>query len=259
MHKDFSQLHDRGITLIDAIKHGTFPEITGVDKSVRTVWFDSYITTILQRDVKQIADLEKSSVLPHLLRVLATRVGGLMNDSDISREVGLNSVIGKSYRNILKLMFLTFDVKPWYRNIGKRLVKAPKGYLLDTLMACHLLDYDLEDVAKTKPMLFGSLVENFVATELLKQLSNSDIKAELYHFRTNDGKEVDFIIEKPDGKVFAIEVKKSELVTQEDFKGIRQFQDLTSDDFMGGVVLYTGKEAVPFGKNLWAVPISVLW
>lgn len=259
MDLDFSQLHDRGITLIDAIKHGTFPEITGVDKSVRTVWFDSYITTILQRDVKQITDLEKSSVLPHLLRVLATRVGGLMNDSDISREVGLNSVTGKSYRNILKLMFLTFDVKPWYRNIGKRLVKAPKGYLLDTLMACHLLDYDLEDVAKTKPMLFGSLVENFVATELLKQLSNSDIKAELYHFRTNDGKEVDFIIEKPDGRVFAIEVKKSELVTQEDFKGIRQFQDLTGDDFMGGVVLYTGKEPVPFGKNLWAVPISVLW
>lgn len=81
----------------------------------------------------------------------------------------------------------------------------------------------------------------------------------MYHFRTNDGKEVDFIIEKPDGKVFAIEVKKSELVTQEDFKGIRQFQDLTSDDFMGGVVLYKGKEAVPFGKNLWAVPISILW
>ena len=256
---DFNGLNDRGISLIEAIKVASFPEILSFDKEKRRTWFDGYLTTILQRDVRQLAELEKISVLPHLLQVLATRTGGLMNDSDISRDVGLNSVTGKSYRNILKMMFLTFDVRPWHRNIGKRLVKAPKGYLLDTLLACHILDLDVDDTAKNKPELFGHLLENFVATEIIKQLSNGDTKAELYHFRTSDGKEVDFILEKPDGSVFAIEVKRSESVTIADFKGIAEFAALTKDDFIGGIVLYSGKDAVPFGKNLWAVPFHVLW
>ena len=256
---DFKGLNDRGISLTQAIKAASFPEILQFDKEKRKTWFDGYLTTILQRDARQLAELEKISVLPHLLQVLATRTGGLMNDSDISRDVGLNSVTGKSYRNILKMMFLTFDVRPWYRNIGKRLVKAPKGYLLDTLLACHILDLDFDDTAKNKPELFGHLLENFVATEIIKQLSNGDTKAELYHFRTSDGKEVDFILEKPDGSAFAIEVKRSESVNIADFKGIMEFASLTKNDFIGGVVLYSGKDAVPFGKNLWAVPFHVLW
>jgi predicted AAA+ superfamily ATPase len=256
---DFRDIQDRGLTLLDAIKRGTFPEIAQADAEKRRIWFDGYITSILQRDVRQIADLERISLLPHLLNVLAARTGGLMNDSDIARDVGLNSVTSKSYRNILKLMFLTFDVKPWYRNIGKRLVKSPKGYLIDTCLICHLLDYSIDDIAVKKPDLFGHLLENFVATELVKQLSNSDIKAELYHFRTSDGKEVDFVLEKPDGSVFAIEVKRSEKVTMDDFKGIKAFQELTGEDFIGGIVLYSGRDAVPFGKNLWAVPFFALW
>lgn len=259
MNLDFKGIKDRGLSLLDAMKRATYPEIATADAQTRRVWFDGYITTILQRDVRQIAELEKSALLPHLLNILAARTGGLMNDAEISREVGLNSVTGKFYRNILKLMFLTLEVKPWFRNINKRLVKSAKGYLQDTSMICHLLDYNIDDIAQKRPELFGHLVENFVATELVKQLNNSDIKAELYHFRTSDGKEVDFVLEKPDGSVFAIEVKKHENITMDDFKGIKAFQELTGDDFMGGIVLYSGKEAVPFGKNLWAVPFFALW
>jgi predicted AAA+ superfamily ATPase len=98
-----------------------------------------------------------------------------------------------------------------------------------------------------------------VATELVKQLSNSDIKAELYHFRTSDGKEVDFVLERPDGSVFAIEVKRAETVRMDDFKGIKAFEELTGDDFVGGIVFYSGRDVVPFGKKLWAVPFFALW
>jgi predicted AAA+ superfamily ATPase len=259
MKLDFKGMDDRGMTLIDAVKRATFPEISLLPDDKRRVWFDGYISAILQRDVKQIAELEKASILPHLLSILAARTGCLMNDSDIARDIDLNHVTAKFYRNILKMMFLTFDVRPWFRNIGKRLVKTPKGYLLDTSMICYLLDYNIDDIAKTKPELFGHLIENFVATEIVKQLSNTAINAELYHFRTSDGKEVDFVLEKPDGSVFAIEVKKSESVTIHDFKGIKVFQELTGEDFAGGVVLYSGKDAVPFGKNLWAVPFFALW
>lgn len=256
---DFKDMASGEIQLLDAIKRATFPEIVQADATDRRIWFDGYITSILQRDVRQISELEKIALLPRLLTILATRAGNLMNDADIAREAGLNSVTGRSYREILKLMFLTFDLKPWHRNVGKRLVKAAKGYLIDTNLICHLLDYSIDDIAAGRPELFGRLVENFVATELLKQLSNSDVKAELYHFRTSDGKEVDFILEKPDGAVLAIEVKRSETVTMEDFKGIKAFRDLAGKDFLGGIVLYSGKDVAPFGKDLWAVPFFFLW
>ncbi|HVZ26120.1 MAG TPA: ATP-binding protein [Sediminibacterium sp.] len=256
---NFKGIKDRGITLLNAIRWATYPEISRLEDEDRRTWLDGYITSMLQRDVKQIVDLEKSALLPHMLQVLATRVGGMINESDLGREVGMNSVTAKSYRNILKMMFLTFDIKPWSRNIAKRLVKSPKGYFVDTSLACHILDYKLEDIAKTKSELFGHMIENFVATELLKQLANGDTKAELYYYGTSDGKEVDFILEKPDGSVLAIEVKKSEKVDANDFKIIKQFAEITGKDFIGGVVLYSGQDIAPFGTNLWAVPFHVLW
>jgi predicted AAA+ superfamily ATPase len=256
---DFNNINDRGLSITEAMNLATFPEIADKNAKERSIWYDGYLTTILQRDVRLLADLEKISVLPNLLRILATRAGNLLNDADIARDIGLNPVTSKFYRNILKMMFLNFDVEPWFRNIGKRLVKAPKGYLIDTLMLCHMLDLNLEEVQRSKPDLFGHVLENYVATELTKLLTFSDTKAKLLHFRTSDGKEVDFILERPDGSVFAIEVKKSESVSIQDFKGILTLAELTAKEFTGGVILYSGKEVVPFGKNLWAVPFYVLW
>ena len=122
-----------------------------------------------------------------------------------------------------------------------------------------MLDLDIENLNMNKPDLFGHVLENYVATELTKLLGFSDTKMQLLHFRTSDGKEVDFILEKPDGSLFAIEVKKSETVTNRDFDGIRLFADLNGKEFAGGIVLYSGKQVVPFGKNLWAVPFYILW
>lgn len=259
VNMDFTEISTRGLTLTDAIKMATYPEIADQELEARNIWFDGYLTTILQRDVKLLTELEKISVLPNLLRILASRAGNLINDADISRDAGLNAVTGKFYRSILKMMFLNFDVEPWFRNINKRLVKSAKNYLTDTMMLCYMLDLNLEDIAKNKPDLFGHVLENYVATELTKLLTFSVTKAKLFHLRTSDGKEVDFILEKPDGSVFAIEIKKSESVDKHDFKGIKLLAELIPNDFIGGVVLYSGKEVVPFGKDLWAVPFHILW
>lgn len=259
LNKDFSGITSKGISIAQAIKKATYPEVAGMTTDDRQLWFDGYVTTLLQRDVRLISELEKIAVLPNLLRVLATRSAGLINDSDIAREIGLNAVTTKFYRNILKMMFLNFDIEPWHRNIGKRLVKSSKGFLGDTLLLCYMLGWDIDDVIKTRPELFGRVLENYVATELLKLISFSDKKMKLLHFRTSDGKEVDFILEKPNGEMFAIEVKKTASVTAEDFKGINAFAALAEKDFLGGIVLYSGKEIVSFGKNLWAVPYFVLW
>lgn len=247
------------ITLNEAIRSATFPEIYNKKADECSEWFDGYLTTILQRDVRLITELEKIGLLPTMLRILATRAGGLINDAEIARDLGLNAVTSKSYRSVLKVIFLSFDVKPWYRNIGKRLVKSPKGYLIDTLMLCHLLDWNLDDLQKRKPDLYGHVVENFVATELLKLLSFSDIRANLMHFRTCDNKEVDFVLEKSDGTLVGIEVKTSDRVNSSDFNGLRVLQEVAKEDFICGIVLYAGKEVVKFGDKIFAVPLANLW
>lgn len=256
---DFTDVKAGKTILNDVIRLATFPEISGKQLRVRSEWFDGYLTTMLQRDVRMLSELEKIAVLPTLLRLLAARAGSLMNDASISRDAGLNPVTSKSYRAILQAMFLTFDVQPWYRNIGKRLVKSPKGYLTDTLLLCHMLEWNLDDLRDRRPDVYGHVVENFVATELTKLLTFSNLRARLLHFRTSDNKEVDFVLERPDGRLTGIEVKSSDTVKSADFKGMKVLLEAADNDFVGGVVLYTGKDVVPFGEKLLAVPVGALW
>lgn len=244
---------------LEIMKKSTYPEIHDFDHQRRQDWFDSYITTLLQRDVHSLAQIEKLGTLPNLLRLLASRAGGLVNDAEIARDAGLNPMTCRNYKTLFKMLFITFEIAPWFRNIGKRLVKSPKGYFIDTMLLSHLLQYDINTLELNRPDIFGHVLENFVASELLKIISIKNPDVSLFHFRTSDNKEVDFILERTDNKIVGIEVKKSETVTPSDFKGLMVLQDLVQDDFVTGVVLYKGKDIIPFGKNLWAVPLFLLW
>lgn len=253
--KNFSKKAD----LINIINLATYPEISGASVKKQNSFFDGYITTILQRDVRNISKIDKLNILPNLLRILANRAGNLINDADIARDVGLGHVTTRNYKTLLKMLFLTIEIKPWYRNISKRLVKAPKGYLIDTKLLCYLLGYDLKEIEKNRPEVFGHILENFVAVELLKLITFSDETLDLFHFRTSDNKEVDFVIEKSNGQLVAIEVKKTDNITKSDFKSLLELQKLTKDDFSCGIVFYTGLEVVSFSDKLFAVPIQNLW
>ncbi len=247
------------VDINEVIAKATFPEVSGKHYKVRSEWFEDYLTTILQRDVRSLAEIEKISALPALLRIMASRAGGLLNYADMARDAGLNQVTAKNYINVLKALFLFFDVLPWYKNIGKRLVKSPKGYMTDSLLLCHLLGLRLEEILEKKPMLYGHVIENFVATELTKLLAYGDTRAKLHHFRTSDDKEVDFVLEGADGSIIAIEVKSSDMVEGKDFRQIKLLESLSPKDFLRGIVLYRGDDIVPFGENLYAVPLSALW
>lgn len=246
-------------SLDDVIRSATFPEISGKPQRECGEWLDSYRMTILERQASMIGEVEKIDLLPILLRILATRAGDLINDENVARDMKLKPAASKKYRGVLKAMFLTHDVLPWHRNIGKRLVRFPKGYLVDTLLLCHLLEWDLANMRERRPELYGHVVENFVASELRKLLSFSGIRAELRYFRTDSGEEVDFVLERPDGSLAGIEVKTSDNVNSDDFKGLETLRDITKDDFICGVVLYAGNKVVSFGEGLLAVPLSTLW
>ena len=242
--------------VIKAMTNATFPEARSQSNRVR--WFGDYITTLLQRDVRNLAQIEKITELPNMLKSLASRVTGLLNDANCARDTGLTQMTYRRYRVLFEHLFLVTTVPPWFRNIKKRLTKSPKLYFIDTNLLCHVLGVDLLVLRAQDPTLFGRIFENFVASELIKQLTIKQDYA-LHHFHTNDNKEVDFVIEHRNGKLIGIEVKSSTSVTAHDFRGLKVLESELGDDFIRGIVLYLGDKVIAFGSNMIAMPVSCLW
>lgn len=238
---------------------GGFPEaIQRTDDDRRGAWFASYISTILQRDVRDLARVDGLHSLPNLLKLLAARSSGLLNLADVSRDAGLPHTTLTRYLALLETVFLVHRLPAWSPNLGKRLVKAAKLHLLDTGLACHLIGTDARRLNDDRSLL-GKMLESFVVGELRKQLSWADPRTALYHFRTAAGSEVDVILEKPDGSVAGVEVKASATVDASDFAALKELRDQLNKKFIAGVVLYTGEKLIPFGDKLWLVPLQTLW
>jgi hypothetical protein len=224
----------------------------------RHAWFGSYVTTILERDVRDIANIEALRTLPRLLALLAARSASLLNFAELSRAAAIPQTTLTRYFALLETTFLVQLIPAWSTNLGKRLVKAPKAYIPDTGLAAYLLGLDEARLA-AEPHLRGSLLETFVAAELAKQASWSRRRPRLYHFRQPTGPKVDLVLEDPSGQLAGIEVKASATVTGQDFKGLRALAAIAGPRFRHGIVLYTGESAVPFGPHLHALPIATLW
>jgi predicted AAA+ superfamily ATPase len=241
------------------LARGGYPEACQRDaEERRAAWFASYISTILQRDVRDLARVEALHALPNLLKLLAARASGLLNLADVGRDARLPHTTLNRYMALLETVFLVQRLPAWSPNLGQRLIKAPKLHLVDTGLACHLLGADAQRLSEDRP-LFGRLLETFVVGELRKQLSWTDPQTVLCHFRTIRGVEVDVVLERADGSVAAIEVKASATVGPADFVALQALRDLLGGRFRSGLVLYTGDQMVPFGDRLWLAPIPVLW
>ncbi len=245
--------------LLDRVARGGYPEAFGrKTEERRRDWFGSYITTILQRDVREIANIEGLTDLPRVLKLLATRASSLHNLADISRSIDIPQSTLRRYLTLLEATFLLSPLPAWSSNMGKRMIKAPKLALSDTGLLTYLLGANKERLAQDSDAL-GRSLENFVVTELRKQSSWGKTKPQLFHFRMQAGQEVDVVMEDAAGHLIGVEVKASATVTSGDFKGLRALQELTGNRFIRGVMLYTGTEAVPFGADLFALPIASLW
>lgn len=245
--------------LTDRVLRGGYPEAAPIKSAERRrAWFDAYVTTILQRDVRDLARIEGLTELPRLLALLASRPMAQLNYADLSRGTGLPQSTLKRYFALLEMMFLVRLLPPWHANIGKRLVKTPKVMLTDTGLASHLMGIDDARVARDRTLL-GGLLESFVAMELVKQAAWSADPPALYHFRTHEGDEVDLVLERRGGALVGIEVKSAATVTAADFKGLQVLAGIAGQRFHRGIVLYTGSEIVPFGAGLFALPVEALW
>lgn len=245
--------------VIGRLLAGGFPDaVARTNERRREAWFDSYLQAILQRDVRDLARIEQLTEIPKLLQLLAVRSGTLLNFAELARTAGIAQSTLKRYFALLEMLFLTVRVAPWERNPSKRLVKAPKVFLPDSGLLAYFLGASANSLGN-KPGLPGAMVETFVLTELLKHIAFSAQRLTLWHYRTLTHIEVDFILENRQGQITGIEVKAAATVESKDFKGLRHLQETEPSLFQRGIVLYTGREVVPFGANLWAVPLSVWW
>lgn len=248
---------DRADVVRRALRGG-FPDVFRRSEDRRRSWFDAYVTTILQRDVRDLADIEHLSAIPRILGLLAARAGALLNTADLSRTTGVPNTTMQRYLALLEHTFLLRLLPAWSSNRSTRLIKTPKVTLVDTGLLAHLAGISAARLRR-EASLAGSLLENFVAVELWKQLSWGSRRAELFHFRTHGGREVDLVIEADDGRIVGIEVKAAATIDRGDFAGLEALREAAGARFHRGVVLYTGREPLPFGKRLFALPIASLW
>jgi predicted AAA+ superfamily ATPase len=248
-----------GEALVEAVLTGGYPEMLRREQPERRrAWARDYIRAIVQRDVRDIADIEKLDQMPRLLQVLAQHSGQLINFSQVGGQIGFDDKTTRKYIAILEQLFLVCRVEPWYRNPLKRMVKTPKLHFLDSGLLATLVGATAERIERDRG-IFGGLLETFVFSEVLKQTSWMETTCALYHYRDKDQNEVDIVVEDRVGALVGIEAKASATVNTGDFKGLRKLAEACGNDFKLGVVLYDGEKSVPFGDRLYAAPLSCLW
>lgn len=248
-----------GGALVDKVLRGGYPEaVSRAMPRRRTAWAKQYLDALIQRDVREISGIEKLDRLPRLLKALAQMAGQLCNFTQLGGQVGLDSKTANKYLAVFEQMFLLRRVEPWSINRLNRIVKTPKMQFIDSGLLSTLVDLTEASAGKDRP-LFGRVLESFVYSELLKQTTWAERDYALYTYRDKDQIEVDFVIENPSAQVVGVEVKAAASVSAGDLAGLKKLAALAGDKFVAGIVLYDGKDTLPIGSNLWAVPISTLW
>jgi predicted AAA+ superfamily ATPase len=245
--------------LFEKVLAGGYPVAIARNTAARRkAWFQSYLTTLLRREVRDLTNIADVTALPRLLALVATRAGNLLNSADLSRTLALPQTTLKRYFALLEAIFIVQLLRPWSSNLGQRVIQTPKVYLNDTGLLAHLLGLTVERF-KVDGTLAGGVLENFVLMELRKQSAWSETQPEFYFWRTASGQEVDLVLEDRAGRLVGIEIKAGATLGASDVRGLHAMAGAAGQRWTRGVVLYTGNEIVPFAANLHGLPMSEVW
>ena len=240
------------------VVRGGFPEAVRRDEGRRARFFASYVEALVDRDVSQLADIQRRDALHQLLRSVAGCAAQLLKTERLASNAGVPATSAERYLSLFEEVFLLKRVPAWRPGGAGRAVQMRKALVVDSGLAAHLQGRTARRLLRDDAAL-GPLLENFVLGELGRQLGWATEQATLHHFRTRDGVEVDAVLQAGDGRVVGVEVKAAETVRDEDFRGLRALRALAGDRFQHGVVLYTGDKVLPFGPGLTAAPVDALW
>lgn len=248
-----------GAALMQTILKGGYPEaVSRASERRRKHWFGDYVDLILDRDVRDVAQIEQLGKLPRLVSMLAEQAGQLSNHASLATALQLSRATVARYIEVLERLFLLQTLPPWFSNRTSRLIKSPKHHFLDSGLLASLRAGDGQAL-QDGPQRYGPLLESFVASELRKLAGWSETHTTLSHFRTKDGDEVDFVLEGPHGQVVGIEVKASATLRRGDFSGLRKLEAAVGDRFVVGFLLHDHDRMTPFSERIQGAPVSLLW
>lgn len=245
---------------LDLMLAGSFPEPSlRIPATARRRWFAGYVEQMITRDVPAVAPRRDPELLRRYLSVLAVNTAGIAAESTLWAAAGINAKTAHSYQSLFQRMFVLDLVPAWFSNRIKRLVKAPKRYLVDPALVAAVLGLG-RDAILYGPDMLGRLLDTFVAAQLRGEVAASSNDPRLYHLRDEQGRrEVDLLIETASGQLIGIEVKASATVSASDARHLAWLRDETGDAFVAGIILHTGPYVFPVSDRIIAAPVSALW
>lgn len=245
-HKDIHQIYE-------AIFQGGMPMLhtTGLD---RDRFYMDYVNTYLERDIKDLAQVGKLNEFYDFLVYMAARTGQELKYDDIAATLGITAPTAKNWVTILERSGILFILRPYCSNLTKRLVKTPKSYFMDTGLAAYLCRWPSAATLEHGAM-DGAFLETYAVTEIVKSLYNAGMPADLFYYRDIDKKEIDLLMQEGN-KLYPIEIKKSKNPSRPD-KNFSALKPL-GIDVQPGIILCMCDELIPYDREVWLCPISVL-
>jgi len=235
---------------------GSYPEIQAHRKRDINLWHSSYVQTYLERDVRTLRQVGDLSQFQNFLRALAARSAQLLNLADLARDLGVAVNTAKSWLSVLEATYQVIVLRPYFANVGKRLVKTPKVYFMDTGTLCHLAGLRDPEHAASGP-LGGAIMETAVLSEIVKTLTHRGIDPQVYFWRTVAGTEVDIVVE-TGGKLVPVEVKLSATPRPAMASAIKAFRKDLGKKAIPGYVVHPGDVTLPLGPGVTALPFAEL-
>lgn len=235
---------------------GSYPELVANPRRDMNLWHSSYVETYLERDVRTIRQVGNLTQFQNFLRALAARSAQLLDLTLLARDLGIAVNTVKAWLSVLEATYQVIILRPYFTNIGKRLVKTPKVYFTDTGTLCYLTGLKDPEHAASGPM-GGAIMETAVVSEVVKTLTHQGIDPQVFFWRTSAGAEVDLIVQS-EGKLVPIEVKLSATPSPAMAGSIKRFREDLSGKAMPGYVVHPGDVRLPLGKGVTALPFAEL-
>lgn len=241
--------------VFEEIFKGGMPEywINNID---RTTFFESYITTYLEKDVSKMINVDKLDDFRRFMTITALRTGQQVDYTEIGRAVGIDSRTAKGWISILEASGITMLLQPYANNLAKRIIKTPKLYFLDTGLCAYLCGWSDPKILEASPMA-GAFFETYVVSEIVKSLRNDGKRVEytLYYYRDRDQKEVDILYIK-DQTIFPIEIKKG--IGKDNANKNFSILDQYKMPVATGLIIDTGESILPLNRNAYYCPVGMI-
>jgi uncharacterized protein len=240
--------------------HGSYPEIVLRDYLGSYEWYENYIQNYLERDVRNLSSIGNLRDFKRFINLLAARTAQEFNASGLAMDLGINYKTVQSWLSILEASYIVFSLEPYFHNLGRRIVKRPKTFFLDTGLVCHLTGITNEELFEKGP-LCGPVFENYVISEIFKKIKHGNDKVRLFYFRNNTGYESDLIIEDREKKqIIFTEIKYNKTARPVQVENIKKLMEMEmqyqvhSGFDVRGLLLYNGQETGKFFKSISYVP-----